>query len=152
MISADLKSALYKSCLQYAHKRIGTAQAALDSAQEASNEESKSTAGDKHDTSRSMMQIEVEQASRQLSEAEKLRDELSRIIISKNSEVIMAGSLVKTAAGNYFIAISAGKIELEKDIYFAVSISSPIAQAMKGLKKGDQFQLNGKSILIQEVI
>ncbi|MBK6952885.1 MAG: hypothetical protein IPH24_12790 [Crocinitomicaceae bacterium] len=89
MTSADLKSALYKSCLQYAQKRIGTAQAALDSAQEASNEESKSTAGDKHDTSRSMMQIEVEQASRQLSEAEKLRDELSRVIISKSQMLLL---------------------------------------------------------------
>jgi hypothetical protein len=152
MALADLKSALYKSCLQYAQKRIGTAQDALNSAQEASNEESKSTAGDKHDTSRSMMQIEVEQASKQLKEAEKLRDELSRIIISKNSDVVIAGSLIITSAGNYFISIAAGKIELEDEIYFAVSISSPIAQAMKGLKKGDQFQLNGKSILIEEVI
>lgn len=151
MTPADLKSALYNSCLQYAQKRIGTAQSALDNAQEASNEESKSTAGDKHDTSRSMMQIEVEQASKQLSEAEKLRDELSRINISKKSDSIIAGSLIETSAGNYFIAIAAGKIELENEIYFAVSISSPIAQAMKGLKKGDQFQLNGKSILIQEI-
>ncbi|MBK6952884.1 MAG: hypothetical protein IPH24_12785 [Crocinitomicaceae bacterium] len=59
---------------------------------------------------------------------------------------------MKTPTGNYFISIAAGKIELENEIYFAVSISSPIAQAMKGLKKGDQFQLTGKSILIQEVI
>lgn len=152
MKPADLKSALYKLCVQYAQKRISTAQDALNAAQESSNEESKSTAGDKHDTSRSMMQIAVEQASRQLSEAEKLRDELGRIDISKNPDVIMAGSLVKTSVGNYFIAISAGKMELENEFYFAVSISSPIAQSMKGLKKGDKFQLNGKSTLIEEVI
>lgn len=152
MKPADLKSALYKLCVQYAQKRIATAQDALNAAQESSNEESKSTAGDKHDTSRSMMQIAVEQAARQLSEAEKLRDELGRIDISKKSEVIMAGSLIKTSLGNYFIAISAGKMELEKEVYFAVSISSPIAQSIKGLKKGDKFQLNGKSTLIEEVI
>lgn len=150
MSYTDLKSVLYEACLRYAEKRIGTAREALNAAQEASNEESKSTAGDKHDTSRAMMQIEVEQASRQLTEAEKLKDELGRIDLSEKSEV-MLGSVVRTLAGNYFIAISAGKIETGNETYFAVSISSPIAQAMKGLKKNEAYVLNGKSVLITEI-
>lgn len=151
MSVADLKSTLFNSCVQYAERRIATAREAFNTAQQASNEESKSTAGDKHDTSRAMMQIEAEQAAKQLTEAEKLKDELGRLDLSEKSDV-MLGSVVKTSSGNYFVAISAGKIEAGTEIYFAVSISSPIAQAMKGLKKNDKYVFNGKSVSITEVI
>ncbi|MBI3133340.1 MAG: 3-oxoacyl-ACP synthase [Bacteroidetes bacterium] len=151
MSDTVLKAALYERCVQYAGKRILNANAALQNAQEAANEESKSTAGDKHDTSRAMMQIEVEQATRQLAEAEKLRDELTRINATKTYDAVVAGSLVKTSHGNYFVSIAAGKLDFEGQTYFAVSVSSPVVQALKGLKKGDRTVLNGNNLVINEV-
>jgi len=151
MAVTDLKLSLYKSCLAFIDARIENARQALKDAQEASNNESKSTAGDKHDTTRAMMQIEAEQASKQIKEAEKLRDELKRIIPTKTYDTVVAGSLVITTSGNYFVTIAAGKITVENQTYFAVSVSSPIMQALKGLKAGDTAVLNGNKIQITAV-
>ena len=151
MAPADLKTTLYQLCEGYVSQRISNAQQAISSAQESSNAESKSTAGDKHDTSRAMMQLEVEQASRQLAEAEKLRDELKRIDAQKTYTTVVAGSLVQTSTGIYFVAIAAGKLEVDGQVYFAISVSSPIMQAMKGLKKGETFTFNGKQIPVLQV-
>src|SRR5687768_13961392 len=93
MSATDLKLTIYKSCLAFIDARINNAREALKNAQEASNAESKSTAGDKHDTTRAMMQIEAEQASKQLKEAEKLREELKRIIPTRDYDTVVAGSL-----------------------------------------------------------
>lgn len=145
---SDIKSKLFSFCQNYVEKRIQIATDALNSSQASANDESKSTAGDKHDTGKAMMQIEVEQFSKQLSEAQKLKEELSRVNISKTNSTVMLGSLVETNKGIYFISISAGKIEIDKRGYFAVSISSPFAQAIKGLKKGDKGKLYGSEIEI----
>ena len=150
--SSDLKIQLYQFCVDYIEKRIRTSQDAIKSSQASANDESKSTAGDKHDTAKAMMHIEVEQYSKQLAEAQKIKEELSRVNISKVNSTVMLGSLVETNRGTYFISISAGKIEIEKKLYFAVSISSPFAQTIKGLKKGDKAKLHGSEIEILDLV
>ena len=149
---SDIKSKLFSFCQNYVEKRIQIATDALNSSQASANDESKSTAGDKHDTGKAMMQIEVEQFSKQLSEAQKLKEELSRVNISKTNSTVMLGSLVETNKGIYFISIGIGKIEIDKRGYFAVSISSPFAQAIKGLKVGDRGKINGSEIEILNLL
>lgn len=149
---SDIKSQLFSFCENYVEKRIQIATDALNSSQASANDESKSTAGDKHDTGKAMMQIEVEQFSKQLSEAQKLKEELSRVNISNTSSTVVLGSLVVTDKGFYFISIGVGKIEMDKRLYFAVSISSPFAQAIKGLKVGEKAKLFGSEITILNIL
>ena len=151
-LPADIKSQLLSHCHEYVDRRIQIATEALNSSQASANDESKSTAGDKHDTGKAMMQIEVEQFSKQLSEAQKLKDELSRVNISNQSPTVVLGSLVETDKGFYFISISVGKILVDNQGYFAVSISSPFAQAIKGLKVGEKGRLYGSEIEILNVM
>ena len=148
---SEIKKQLYSQCQDYVEKRIQIATEALNSSQASANDESKSTAGDKHDTGKAMMQIEVEQFSRQLAEAQKLKIELSRVNISNSNSTVVLGSLVETDKGFYFISISAGKLEINTKHYFAASISSGFAQAVKGLKKGDKGHLHGSVIEILNV-
>lgn len=147
----DHKEELHKACIAYAEKRIMTATEAYDMAQASANEESKNSAGD-DDNSKAMLQIEAEQKAKHVAEARKLKEEMLRIIPTTKSLVIGQGSIVKTSNGNYFIAISAGKIVVDKTEYFAISISAPIGQAMKGLKKGDKVKFNDKQIEILDVL
>ena len=146
----DHKEELHKACLAYANKRIATATEAYDMAQDAANEESKNSAGD-DDNSKAMLQIEAEQQAKHVAEARKLKEEMLRIVPSNKSSQVGPGTVVKTNSGNYFISISAGKIEVGKDVYFAVSLSSPIGQALKGLKSGDKVKFNDKSIEILDI-
>jgi hypothetical protein len=147
-----IKQHLYNHCLQYIDSRMANAQEALNSAQESANYETKSTAGDKHDTSRAMMQLEVERLSKQLSEVQKLKRILINIDPCDLHKTVQTGSVVETTAGNFYFAISAGKVDFNGGIYFTAAPSSPVFQIMKGLKEGDHYQMNNRKIEIKKII
>ena len=152
MEELELKEKLFQHCLQYIEQRVTNATEALNSAQESANNETKSTAGDKHDTSRAMMQLEVERLSKQLSEAQKINRILINIDPGLLHKRVQTGSVVETTAGNFFFAISAGKIEINGAVYFSAAPSSPVFQIMKGLKEGDHYQMNNRKIEVKKII
>lgn len=150
-MSSTIKEVLYQHCVNYVQNRIKTIQDSISSSQESANSETKSTAGDKHDTARAMMQLEVEQKSKQLAEAQKLTIGLSQIKPTLKFTTVQLGALVFTNCGIYFMAISTSKVDLMNGTYFPISPSSPIGQALLGLKKGDTSEFNGKKIIIEDV-
>ncbi len=139
---ADCKRALYAHCQQYVQQRVTTARQAMENAQAAANEESKSSAGDKYETGRAMAQLERDRHAQLLAEARKLEADLSRIQADKPYTTALPGSLVTTDRGQFFISISAGKITLDGQDYFAISPASPVGAALIGLHAGDSFTLN----------
>lgn len=145
---ATAKQVLFERCQQYVAQRIETAKTAMEAAQAAANEESKSSAGDKYETGRAMAQIERDRHAQQLAEALKLQQELARIDVGKTHSTAQPGSLVITSQGNFFIAISAGKITLDQTDYFAVSAASPIGARLNHAKPNDEVVFNGKPMQI----
>ena len=75
----DLKAKLHAMCISYVQNRMEAAVQAIDDAQQAANEETKSSAGDKYETGREMMQQEADRSQVQLNEANKLMVALSKI-------------------------------------------------------------------------
>ena len=146
-----VKEKLYASCVAYVESRLKNAEAAMDEAQDSANSETKSTAGDKHDTARAMMQLAAEQNAKHLVEARKLQQALNQIDPASKHSKVEVGCLVETSNGNYYLSISAGKIELEGVIYFAVSPSAPIAQVLLGAKVGDSRTFNGNTFLVKGI-
>lgn len=147
----SLKEELYKQCLQYVQTRMDAAQQGIDEAQQASKDDTKSSAGDKYETGRAMMQQETDRNMAQLNEANKLKVALNIINPTTIHTTIDTGSVVKTNNGNFYIAISAGTLAVEGESYFAISPASPIGIKMKGLKVGDRFELNGKGYQIGSI-
>lgn len=147
----SVKIKLYELCVAFVEQRIASSQKAIEHAQLAANEETKSSAGDKYETGRAMMQLEIEKQSVQLAEAMKLKHVLSQINPEKTTETIQSGSLVSTDQGNFYISISAGKLDLEGMTYFAVSPVSPIGALLIGKKSGDAILLNGKTFTIRKI-
>ena len=148
----NLKRDLYTLCVNYVKTRIETAKQAIDDAQQSASEETKSSAGDKYETGREMMQQETDRNQAQLNEANKLLIALNQINIDTTSSSAAPGSLVITDGGKFYLAISAGAINLNGEGYFAVSPASPIGAKLLGRKTGDEFNLNGKHYSIKEVI
>lgn len=148
----SLKKALYDHCVNYVREKLATIQSAIGNAQESANDDSKSSAGDKHETGRAMAQLEQEKLSGQLAENQKLLHTLNTLDPGKVSASIRAGSLVFTDKGNYFIAISAGKIIIGSDIYFAVSAVSPIGKELIANTNPKEFSFNGQKYLIKKVL
>lgn len=147
----ELKKQLYTHCVEYVTQRIDTAKQAMEAAQAAANEESKSSAGDKYETTRAMMQIERDRHAAQLAEAFKLKKELESLNVDKQYDKVQAGSLVITDQNHFFLSISVGKITLNKIDYFAVSLNSPIGVQLLNLKAGSEFRFQNRFILIKEV-
>ena len=148
----NLKVALVKKCNEFVDQKLHTINTLMRSNQNALENESKSSAGDKHETGRAMLHLEMEKASQQLSVVTKMKVALDKIDVSSNTEVIKLGSIIHTDKGSYFLSISAGAIMIKNKEYFAVSPSSPIGTLLLGKKKGSVISVAQREIKILEVI
>jgi len=146
-----IKKELYDACLEFVNKREETVHQIITSNQHALMSETKSSAGDKHETGRAMLQLEMEKASQQLEGIHQMKMIVDKISIDTTSEIIRLGSLVFTDQTYYFIAISAGEIIIQNKKYYAISPGSPIGKLLMGKKVEDEFVFNGKTVAIQEV-
>ena len=147
----DIKSELYGLCIAYVKQRIDTAKEAINDAQQAAGEETKSSAGDKYETGRAMMQLEIEKNMVQLNEAQKLKQVLHTIDPAKQTKVVQSGSLVITDQGIFYLSISAGQLKADQKTFFAIAANSPIGIQLMGKSAGTAFSFNKKNYLIQEV-
>jgi len=117
----------------------------------ARNSDNKSSAGDKHEVGRAMVQQELDQLEAQLAKAQVMQQELARVPLERVYEHAGFGSLVGTDQGNYFIAIGLGAVEVDGERCYAVSLASPIGQALKDKKAGDAVDFNGKRITVEKI-
>ncbi len=149
---STLKEQLHQKCVKYVQQRMDAAQQAIAEAQQAANNDTKSSAGDKYETGREMAQQETNRNLTQLNEANKLMVALNRISTGSKSATAEAGSVVKTNQGNFYLSISAGNINAEGESYVAISTASPVGLKLKGTQAGDSFTFNGKNYSIIEVL
>ena len=131
---------------------MGTVEEIISSNQKALQSETKSSAGDKHETGRAMLQLEIEKASQQLKGINQMKITLAKIDVFKQHKIAHLGSIIETNHGNYFLSISAGKLTIYDKNYFAVSTFSPIGKRLLGKKTGEQFTFNGSTTKIIFII
>ncbi len=146
-----MKERLLAHCLQLAAEKVLALEQELRSTRDATTSESKSSAGDKHETGRAMMHLEQEKLHKQLAEAQSVWVHLQKIDASVLTERASKGSFVETDKASFLIAAGLGKVELEGEVYFVISAQSPIAIQLTGKKSGDSFKLNGIGYNIRSV-
>lgn len=147
-----LKEELYHYCQHFAQQRLARIQANIQGVQEALVSETKSSAGDKHETGRAMLQLEREKLGHQLAEAEKMEQTLSKVTNARNAKNISLGSFVKTSKAAYYIAISAGEFKGGAEKVYCISAGTPIGKLLLGKSVGDTLVFNGDEIRILETI
>jgi len=152
MLQLKIKEALFKECQDFVNKRSQTVEDIISSNQKALQSETKSSAGDKHETGRAMLQLEMEEAGQQLAGISQMKLILAKINILKKSEIAHLGSVIETDLANYFISISTGKIMVKDKSYFAISVSSPIGKLLLGKKVNEEFTFNGKKFKVKNII
>lgn len=146
-----LKQKVHRHYLQVVNDKISLLQQVLADLKESGANETKSTAGDKHETALAMLQIE--QANK--------REQLAQVIAQKvlvekiNPEIVAAivvmGSLVKTDEGYLFMSVALGKAVVEGITLTALSPQSPLGKQLMGLKAGDTAIINNKSCYIEAI-
>ncbi|MFT5627261.1 MAG: transcription elongation GreA/GreB family factor [Glaciecola sp.] len=148
----NIKQNLYDQCQSFIDIRFHTIQHTINEIQESLTSETKSSAGDKHETGRAMLQLEREKAGQQLAEIQKTNQVLSKIDVSKSSEIIGLGCVVYTTQANYFVAVSAGEILVASEKFYAISAITPIAQLLLGKTVDDTIQFRDQKFKIIRVI
>lgn len=139
----SVKERLLKHCLAVAKGKERLLKAEIDSAQQSTASEGKSTAGDKHETGRAMMHLELEKLHRQLAEAQTLVAELERIDPTMRCAKAGLGAMITTDRGMFYIATGLGKVEWEGASCFVLSVKAPIAAQFLGKTVGDELRMNG---------
>lgn len=148
----QLKTRLLAHCQTQVDLRFSRIKQMISNIEESLLEESKSSSGDKHETGRAMLQIERENAGKQLLEVEKVIQVLKKIDIESESDYARLGSLVFTDTFNYFISLSLGNVSFDGVEYLCVALNSPVGILLSGKKMGEEFILNGRVLKITEVI
>jgi transcription elongation GreA/GreB family factor len=146
-----LKAKLYQSCMDFIMQRINTAETALQQAQEASNDDTKSSAGDKFETTREMMQQDIARNKNLLLDAKQNLQLLTSLEEAVHSDVVRNGALVYTSNGIFYICISAGQLKVDDQQVFAISAVSPIGQLLMGKKAGESFSFNKNEYTIKKI-
>lgn len=116
-----------------------------------SQSDTKSSMGDKYETSKAMIQIEIDKISRQLSLLHG-QARLLESIAGAAREVAVAGALVCTDSDHFYLSVPLGKLELEGLTYIAISDTSPIGLSMKMLRKNASFRFNEKTYSIKDIV
>tara|TARA_X000001036_G_scaffold440078_1_gene494230 strand:+ start:4063 stop:4524 length:462 start_codon:yes stop_codon:yes gene_type:complete len=148
---ATLKLKVHHKCLHLALTKIENLKSELVTLQEASSQDTKSSAGDKYETARSMIVLEKEKLGTQLMEAYKLKKALDLIDPGKQIKKVSLGALVKESNNFYYFSANFGVLYIADVKIFAISTLSPIGQVMLGKTLGSIYTFRGTQCLIQAV-
>ncbi|MBU2906811.1 3-oxoacyl-ACP synthase [Arenibacter algicola] len=150
-MDSSVKQRLYEFCKSFIENRLVRITSNIDSLQEALTSETKSSAGDKHETGRAMIQLEREKLGNQLAEAQLLQELFKKIPPHTRSSTVGLGSLVITDQQNYYMGISAGELKLDGVSYYAIAPNTPIGKLLLGKVVGDVVVFNSRKIVIQQI-
>ena len=151
VILASIKHSIKSELLNHLEQKIQDISNAITSLAESRDADTKSSAGDKHETSRAKIQTEIDQLSKQIINAQRQKNNLSIIDTSHLNIIADVGSLVETNKGYFFISTGWGRIQIQDENYFVISIESPIGRLLKNKKKGDSIQFRNTAYDILSV-
>ena len=103
-------------------KKIKSLELLINSTKASRDTANKSSAGDKHETSRAKIQTEIDNYSRQLDLVLKNLRAVEQLDISKKHNLATHGSLITTDNGIFFISIGIGKLKIKSTNYFIISL------------------------------
>lgn len=147
----NIKALILEELNKMIREKTDLLEQTIKAAKESRDNETKSSVGDKYETGRAMVQMELEKSQAQLAQTESLKTSLSRIDPNSKFTNVAFGSLVVTSQGTYFFSIAHGKIVLDREVIFCLSPVSPIGKLLAGKKAGDKVQFQGKEIEIIRV-
>lgn len=147
-----LKEKIHEQCASLLAVRLEASQQKLRDLSESVANETKSSAGDKYETSRAMLHIEQNQVRMQTAGLLAQNAVLNSIDPQNISLHISLGSLVRMGNIHYYLSIGLGKMQTDGYQVIALSLQSPLGSRLKGLVCGDKVEMNGRIFLVDEVL
>jgi hypothetical protein len=147
-----LKQQIHNHYLHLVNNKVQLLQQVLADLKESGSNETKSTAGDKHETALAMLQIEQANTRAQLKEISAQKVALEKINPSLSAPLILNGSLIKTNRGWLYLSTALGKATVEGIAVTALSLQSPLGKKLLGLSISDVAEINGNHYIIESIV
>ena len=146
-----IKQRLLQVCNERVDKRIHDYKEEINLIKESIESNDKGDSND-DDSGNGKLLNDLEKNMVHLNDANKTKEYLKQIKTNVNSSEAVLGSIVKTDSMSFYLSTSVGKIELDDDVYFAISMGSPIGQLLKNKSINDRFEFNQTKYVITEII
>jgi len=149
MTNQELKSVLLQKCIDQQLQGINDLQQQMDDAQQQSNDYGQPK--DRYDAFKTKLLRQKDMFAQQQAKGKIVLSTLKQIPLEQTYSEVKFGAVVITNKQKIFVSAGMGKIEVDGEIYFAISPLVPIFIALKGLKEGESAIFNGMEIQIKEV-
>ena len=113
--------------------------------------EIKSSVGDKHETGRAMIHLELEKLGNQIHKIELNYQRLNTIKDFKNSTTVSLGSIIFTDKENYYLAVAADSCKINSKVFYCISPKSPVGKLLIGKKINQSIRFNDIESIILEI-
>jgi transcription elongation GreA/GreB family factor len=131
--------------------KIDETQQEISSLQQEMSEDTKSSAGDKFETSREMMNQSINRLQDSLQQHKKQLQQLQGLKGSKSSEKVNMGSFVSCEKTCFLFGLAFGKVNSTKENIFALSLNSPLGRIFLDKKVGDIVKMNQSNYTIKSI-
>ena len=147
----DFKTEIIQYCRKSLSDKVSGLKEKLNELVLDAQNDSKSSAGDKHETARAMMQLEQEKILTQLGEAGRQLDNLSAINFSESPQTVLPGALIETDKGTILLAVAMGKVNVMGKDVMVISPQAPLAKAMMNARENDLLVFSATDYKIRKI-
>ena len=124
----------------------------LHSLRESLGSETKSSAGEKHETGRAMIHSEQARVQDSVNRLEAMLSKLRQYAaVIGPIQRVSPGALVETTGPWVLVGVPMGKVQLPDALVLCVGAEAPLAQQWHGAQPGDQVVLGSQQLTIQAI-
>nr|WP_294858784.1 hypothetical protein [uncultured Fluviicola sp.] len=144
------KKAFFEHLSNSLSEKITRLQSDIADLQKDISEDSKSSAGDKFETSREMAQQELGKLSTQLNEQLRIKSLVENLSIEKMTRAQL-GALIETNKGFFLLGIPIGNCSFEGKNIAGIGLGAPLGQLLLHKKKSDEVIFNNQQFVIEAI-
>jgi hypothetical protein len=147
-VNTNLKEELIIECFRVLSQKEEALKVDIAQLRDGIANDSKSSMGDKYETSREMSQQEINRLEQQQSLVKQQVFQLKNIALNSITDKIILGSLVQTSIGYFLIATALGEVQFDNQSIYVISPVAPIAKLLLNQSEGNEIMNNNKQIKI----
>ncbi len=145
----EVKKKLLTKCIEQQSEVIRQLNQEISEAQKQANDYGQPK--DRYDAFRTKLMRQIELYAKQLDKANIVINTLQKIDLDQEITEVEFGALVITNKQKLFVSAGLGKVDLNGDLYFAISPQVPIFISLIGKRKGDEAVFNGMNLIIEDI-
>lgn len=145
------KIRIHQTCLAKLTDQVKAIEEELFNLKQDLADDSKSTAGDKHETSRAMLHLEQEKLGKRYQQLKNDLSFVSQIDPHIQYQKVQKGALVKTSLGIFYFSAGIGTITIQDQEIYCLSMQAPIANFLINKQINDEIIWQGKKVKIETI-